>query len=106
MLTSQVVAPVAGEFKLLAILDGLLQNIDTLGVRQTHEGFLQHAFKALNQGLVNHLVEEGEIVLTIVERPLHTVLDEVFLQIHQLFLIEESNLGFYHPELGQVAWSI
>ena len=38
--------------------------------------------------------------------PTNTVFDEVFFEVHQLFLIEESNLGLYHPELGQVARSI
>ena len=103
VLRSQVVAPFAGELKLLAGLDGLLQYPDAVGVGQAHEGFLQHTLQSGNERLVDHLVEELQVVLAIVERPAHAVLDEIFLKVHQLFLIDESHLGLHHPELGQMA---
>ena len=103
VLAGQVVAPVAGELELAAVLDGLLQDVDAFGVGQAHEGLLQHALQALDERLVDHLVEEGEVVLTVVEGPAHAVLDEVLLEVHELFLVHESNLGLYHPELGQMA---
>ena len=56
MLTGQVVAPVTGELKLLTILNSLLQDIDTLSVRQTNKGILQNTLQTFNQGLVDHLV--------------------------------------------------
>ena len=37
MLRSEVVAPLAWELELSALGDGVLQNLDTLGVWQTYE---------------------------------------------------------------------
>ena len=66
MLTGQVVAPIAGELELLTILDSLLQDIDTLGIGQAYEGFLQHTFQAGDQRLVYHLVQELQVILAVV----------------------------------------
>ena len=106
VLRSEVVAPVAGELELLAVLHGLLQDIDTLGIGQTYEGLLQHTLQTLDERLVDHLVQELQIILTVVKGPLHAILDEVFFQVHQFLLVDESHLGLHHPELGQMAWGI
>ena len=103
MLAGQVVAPVAGELKLAAILHGLLEDADAFGIGQTDEVLLEHSFKALNEALVNHLVEELKVVLAVVQSPAHAVLDEILLQVHQFLEVHEGDFGFYHPELGQVA---
>ena len=103
MLRSQVVAPITGELELLAILDGLLQDVDALGIRQTDEGLLQHALKSLDERLVDHFVQELQIVLTVIKCPAHAVLDEVLFKVHELFLIDESHLRLNHPELSQMA---
>src|SRR5574344_415139 len=106
MLRSEVITPFAWELKLLAILDCLLKNFNTLCVGQTYKILFQHAFQTLNQALVYHLVQELKIILTVVESPLHTELDEVLLQVHQVIQINESHLRLYHPELCQMARSI
>ena len=106
MLGSQVGTPRNGELKLVSILHCLFKDTNTLGVRQTNEIFLQHTLQAFNQSLVYHIVEELQIIHTVIQRPLHTILDEVFLQVHQIIEVDESNLWLYHPELCQMARSI
>ncbi len=103
MFACQVVAPVAGELKLLALLDGFLQDVDTFGIGQAHEGFLEYTLQTLQEGLVDHLVEELQVVLAVVQCPTDTVFNEVFFQVHQLLLVEESHFRLHHPELCKVA---
>ena len=106
MLAGQVHTPADGELELAAISHSLLQNPDTLGIGQTHERTAYHPLEALDEGLVDHLVEELQVVLAVVECPLYTILDEVFLEVHQVVHIDEGHLGLYHPELSQVAGRI
>ena len=106
VLAGKVIAPVAGELKLLAVLDSLLKDIDSLGVCKTYKALFEYALKALQQSLVNHVVQELQVILAVVKCPAYAVLDEVLLKVHQLLLIQESNLGLDHPELGQVARSV
>ena len=80
-----------------------LENLDAFGVRQAHELFLDNSLKTLEQSLVDHLVEELKVVLAVVQCPLHAVLYEVFLQIHQVVEVDEGHFGLNHPELCQVA---
>ena len=103
VLAGQVAAPVDGEFELLAPGHGLLQYADALGVGQADELRPHHAAQAVEQPLIDHLVEEGEVVHAVVQRPLHAVLYELLLQVHQLGEVGEGHLGLHHPELGQVA---
>ena len=103
MLRCQVVAPVAGELEFATVLDGLLKDADTLCVVEAHEVFTKHTFETFDESLINHLVEELEVILAVVECPTHTVLDEIFLQIHQVIEIHESDFRLNHPELCQVA---
>ena len=103
VLGGEVVAPLAWELKFVAVGNGLLEDIDALGVGQADETFLQDTLEALDERLVDHLVEELQVVLTVVERPAHTVLDEVLLEVHESLLVEEGYLGLNHPELGEVA---
>ena len=104
VLGSKVVAPIAGELELLLALgNSLLKDFDALGVRQAYEGFLQHTLKALDESLVNHLVEELEVVLAVVQCPTHAILDEVFLKVHEVVQVDEASFGLHHPKLGKVA---
>ena len=52
---------------------------------------IQYAFQTGNQTLVNHLVQESKIVLAMLQCPTDTILDEVFLQLHQTVHIQESS---------------
>ena len=104
MLTAEVHAPTGDrEFELMSVLDSLLQDADALGIRQAYEILLDDRLQRSDQRLVDHLVEELQVVLAVVQGPLHAVLDEVFLKIHQLVLVDEGNLRLDHPELSQVA---
>ena len=67
---------------------------------------IQYTLQTSDQALINHLVQESKVVLAVLECPTDTVLDEIFLQLHQTVHIQESNLWLYHPELSQVARSI
>ena len=102
MFRSQVVTPVAGELKLATIADSLLEDFDTLGVGQSDEIRLHCAFKASDERLVNHLIEEGEVILAVVECPTDAILDEVLFKIHQFLLVEEGHFRLNHPELCQM----
>ena len=51
-------------------------------------------------------VEEFKVVLAVLQSPTDTVLDEVFLKIHQTSEVEECYLRLNHPELCQVARSV
>ena len=106
MLRSEVIAPVAWELELLTLLHSLLENLDTLGVRQTNKLFLQHTLKTSDKSLVNHLVEELEVVLTVVKSPLYAELDEILFKIHELVHVDKANLWLNHPKLSKVTRSI
>ena len=103
VLAGQVVAPFAGELELLSVLDGFLQDADTLGVGEAHKVGLQHAFETLYEALVHHLVEELEVLAAVVERPFHAELDEVLFEVHEFGKVDEGHFGLHHPELSQVA---
>ena len=90
----------------MTVLDCLLKNVDSLGVWQANESFLQHTFKTLDETLVNHLVQELKVIAAVVKCPAYAILYEVFLQVHQFFLIDECNLWFHHPELCKVTRSV
>ena len=106
VLAGEVHTPAYGELKLVTVGDSLFEYLDTLGVRQTHKLFGHNRMEALQESLVYHLVEELEVVLAVLERPVDAVLDEVFLEVHQVGEVDERHLGLYHPELSQVAWSV
>ena len=60
----------------------------------------------IEQGVVDHLVEEFEIVCAVFECPSHAVFDEIFFEIHQFREVHEGYFGFDHPELRKVARSV
>ncbi len=104
VLTGEIHTPFGdGELELMTFLGSLLQDIEALSIRQTYEVLLHHALQGLDERLVNHLVEELEVVLAVIQCPLHAVLDEVLLEVHQFVLVHEGHLRLNHPELGQMA---
>ena len=110
MFRSKVITPIAWELKLLAILDSLLKNLDTLCIGQTNKLFLEHSFQTRNQIMLRSdeliVVDKLQVVLTLLQGPSYTVLDEILFQIHQFLLIQESHLRFHHPELSQMSGCI
>ena len=106
MLAGKVHAPAHGELKLATVGNSLLKNLDTLGIGETHKGVGQHALQSVDECLVDHLVQELKVILTVVECPLNAILNEVFFKIHQVVHVDERHLWLYHPELCQVTGSV
>ena len=106
VLGSEVHAPADRELKLMTIADGLLQDFDALGVGQTNELGINNALKTLDEGFVDHLVEELKVVLAVVECPTHAILDEILFEIHEVVEVDECHFGLNHPELSQMAGSV
>ena len=79
MLRSEVVAPIARELKLVTVADGFLQDADTLGIGKSYKAIGENALESLDECLVNHLIQELEVVAAVVESPTHTVFDEILL---------------------------
>ena len=103
MLRLQVNTPLHGIFELLLSLQ---KNVDGLGVAQTHEFNLGDGFETSDQFLVEHIVEELEVVHVVVQRVLHQILDEILSQIHIVLDVVKGHFGLDHPELSQVARSV
>ena len=106
MLAGQVTTPVNREFKLVSFSNGLFQDLNTFGIRQTDKFRVYNLLQTFYQAFVHHLVQELQVIGTIVKRPFHTELNEFFFQIHQLGQISKGNFWLYHPELSQMARSI
>ena len=102
VLGSQIVTPLARELKFLTVLNRLLQDVDTFGIRQTHELRVNNTLQTLNQTFVHKLIQELQIIHTMIQRPANAVFDEVLFQIHQLVLLNKCHFRFDHPELCQV----
>ena len=79
-----------------------LQYLDTFRIRQTDKFLLQHALQTFYQSLIEHVVQKLHIIIAVVKRPLYTIFNKVFGQIHIISNIIERNLRFNHPKLGQV----
>ena len=104
VLAAEVHAPSGNrELELHAVGDSLPENFDALCIGKADEVFLQYTFQACDELLVDHLVQELKVVLAVVQCPPDTVLDEIFLQVHQFVLVDEGDLRLDHPELCQVA---
>ena len=82
-----------GELKLATVLDRLLQDVDTLGVGQSDEVLLDYRLERGDKLLVDHLVEELQVVAAVIQGPVNAILDEVLLEVHQSLLVEEGHLG-------------
>ena len=100
MFAGKVAAPVYGEFEFVPFGDGFFENFDTVGIGQAYEFGIDHFLQTFDKSFVEHVVEELQIVLTVVECPFDTELDKFFFEIHQVGQICKSNFGFYHPKFG------
>ena len=99
---SQVTTPINREFELVAFSDSVFKNLDTLGIWQAYELAVDDTLQAVDKGFINHIVQELQIVGTIVERPFNAVLDKLLSDIHIVFDIVECHFRLNHPEFGQV----
>jgi len=103
---SQVHAPVNREFELMSFRNSFFKNLDTICIRQTYEIIFQYTLQTFNQAFVEHIVQELHIIRTVIQRPFHTIFDELFCQVHVVCNVVESHFRLNHPELCQVAGSV
>ena len=103
MFRSQVNPPIYRELECMAFSNSLFQNLAPFCIRQTDEIVFQHSLQTFDQTFIEHIVQEFDIVHTVVQSPLYTILDELFRQLHIIQNIVESHFRLDHPELGQVS---
>ena len=100
MLGLDIHAPLHGELELLVVL---LQDLDGLSVGDAAELAVCHQLQALDQALVDELVEEGHLIGAVVQHVADDELGHGLGGVHVAFQVAESHLGLDHPELGGVA---
>ena len=98
----EVCTPMHGEFKLMSVCHGFFEDLDAFCVGESHEVMFHHEVKTFQQGLVNHLVEELKVVGTVLQRPFHTIFDEVLCEVHVVMNVVECDFRFNHPEFCEV----
>ena len=100
---SQVSPPVYREFEGMSFGYGFFQNLNTFRIRQADKVMFQDKLQTFDQLFIKHIVQELDIIHTVIQSPLYTIFDKVFRQLHIFSNLIESNFRFDHPELGQVA---
>ena len=103
VLALQVGAPLDGELELMPVLDGRLQRVHGLRVRDAAEGRLHDLGELVLQALLDALVEEFEVLRAVLEHGGHAVLEVGLGARHVVRQVGEGHLGLDHPELGEVA---
>src|SRR5574344_730311 len=102
----EVDTPIDWEFKLLSVFDGFFEYADTFGVGKTHKVGGDDTLEAFDEARVDHLIEESQVIGTVVESPFDAEFDKFFFESGEVFNVVEGYFGFHHPEFGQVAWSV
>ena len=90
----------------MSFRNSFFKNLDTICIRQTYEIIFQYTLQTFNQAFVEHIVQELHIIRTVIQRPFHTIFDELFCQVHVVCNVVESHFRLNHPELCQVAGSV
>ena len=103
---SQVHTPINRELKFVAFCNSFLQNLDTVCIRQTYKIIFQYTLQPFNQSLIEHIIQEFHVIRTVIQRPFHTIFNELFCQVHIVCDVVESNFRLNHPKLSQVTGSI
>ena len=103
MLGLQVAAPVYRVLKLVLVL---LQQLDSLGVGQADKVGVDDVLQALDQALVDKLVEEGHLLRAALHDIGQDILHHVLGQIHHVGQVREGDLRLHHPELRSVAGGV
>ncbi len=85
--------------ELMAVLDGLLQNLDALRIRQMHKLCIDHALQTPDESLVYHIVQELQIIGAVFKCPAYTILDEILFKFHQFIQVHEADFRLNHPKL-------
>ena len=103
MFGSEVIAPVAWELELLAVLNGFLKDFYTFCVWKADKLRIYYGFESFDKSFVHELVEEEQVIHTIIKCPFDAELNEVFFEIHEFIFLDKGYLRFNHPELCQVS---
>ena len=103
MFALEVSAPRDGEFELHAIGLRLLKNLDALGIGDAGEILSHDALESCDEFVVPMVVEETEVILTVVKGVADEVFEEILGEVHVVVDIVERHFGFDHPEFGKVA---
>ena len=103
VLGGQIDTPVNRELELVAGGDGVFQYLDTVRVGKAHEAALEDTLEARDELLVEHVVEELDVVEAVIQSPLDAVLDELLGKLHVIIDVVEGNFRLDHPEFRQVA---
>ena len=93
-------APLDGELELLVVL---LQHLDGVGVGDAAKFAVRHQLQALDEALVDELVEEGHLVGAVVQHIADDILGHGLGGVHVAVQVAEGHLRLDHPELGGVA---
>lgn len=100
MFRLQIDAELDGVFEGFA---GLLERVDGVFIAEALEGCVGDGFEALQEGFVDELIEECEVIAAFVESSPNHGLDEFFRHIDVAMEIGECHFWFDHPELGGMA---
>ena len=103
VLALEVGAPVDRVLELLAVRDGLLEDVHGLRVGDALESDAQHAAEPLDQAVVILVVEELQVVHAVVQGVLDEVFHELFGEFHVVVDVVEGHFRLDHPELREVA---
>ena len=103
MLGLHVHAPVGAVFELLA---AVFEDLDRIGIADACEIAVAHMGQALNESLVNKIIQELELF----RAALHDVADHIanhgFSEFHVIFEVRKGDLRLDHPELGRMALGV
>ncbi len=99
MLGLQVDAPGNLVVELVVVL---LQFLDGIRIGDAAEVGRSHVLQALDQALVDELVEEGHLLGRIFENIVDDVFQHVLGQFHVVLEVSEGDLGLDHPELRRM----
>jgi len=99
----QITAP---KYGILELIFFLFEQGDRFGVADAGEVGVDHVFEALQQALIDELVEEFEFLGCLFEGIPDDVLDHGFRYIHIACKIAEGHFRLDHPELCRVAGRI
>ena len=106
MLGLKVNTPLNRVLKLLTSLYCLLQNLNSLGVRNAGELGSCNMVQALKQALIHKLVEHLKLIWAVLKNVCNNVAQHLFCNVHVLCKVTESHLWLNHPELCSVATSV
>ena len=104
MLTAHINTPFRPHIELFNLLlpEVVNEGLDCISVRNPCKRLLDDVFEPRLQLCIDPLVEELDVVSVVLHDIPQAVLDVVFGTVYDVIHFSETQLGFDHPELGQV----